>query len=227
MTLTVCSERQYEVQNDRPCCGYSHTFWSLVTSTVCAASFTLAQWSTVKSSSMTLALSLASNQAATVEQHWAYFAGIWQTSPLWYPCLGPVIPFPVPFTWVWNVGCFWQRTLSRRKLRWTMLALCAGTTHVGVWGMNSRGLRPTVNINFLAWLTEAIYSFCCASTLQTLHVQWVECEVGGVLGDGNEGVRDTSGPCIPYCLFANSKHRQPYITSCEWMEEEKCLAAMQ
>ena len=134
MTLTVYSEMQYDVQNDCPCCGYSRKFWSLVTSTVCAASFTLAQWATVKSSSMTLAVSIASNQAATVEQHWTYFAGLWQTGPLWYPCLGSVIPFPVPFTWVWNVECFGQRLLSRWKLRWAMLALCAGATHAGLLG---------------------------------------------------------------------------------------------
>ena len=50
VTLTSYSEMQYDVQNDRPCCRYSRMFWSLVTSTVCAASFTLAQWATVKSS---------------------------------------------------------------------------------------------------------------------------------------------------------------------------------
>ena len=185
MTLTVYSEMQYDVQNDCPCCGYSRKFWSLVTSTVCAASFTFAQWATVKSSSMTLAVSLASNQAATVEQHWAYFAGIWQIGPLvhWYPCLGcHSIPNPIYLgleCWV-----FWTETLIQMKAAMGNARFVCWNNACWVVEMNSRGLRPTVKINFLASLTEVDPQFllCISSqTLQTLHVQWVECEADWVL----------------------------------------------
>ena len=166
---------------------------------------------------MTLAVSLASNQAAAMEHHWAYFAGIWETGPR---CLCSVISFPIPIHLGLECWMLWTETVIQMKsVMGTARSVCWSNA-CWVVRMNSKGLRPTVNINFLASLTEV--------ALQTLHVRWVECDAGWVLDDGNEGVSDLrkSGPCIPCCLFVNSKHRRCYITSCEWMEEEKCLAAM-
>ena len=97
MTLTVYSESQYEVQNDRPWCGYSRPFWSLVTGTVCAASFILAHWATAKSSLMTLALfpykQPSSHSGATLSMLCWHLAD-WSTMvPLPWSCHS--IPSPI------------------------------------------------------------------------------------------------------------------------------------
>ena len=158
---------------------------------------------------MTLAVSFVSCHAVIVEQQWASFAGILQIGLIWYPCLGSIIPFPTLFAWVWNAGCCDEQcslcVLEQRMLSW--------------WdGLQRFGASSKRQLScFIDWSWSTVCAVRQQSKmLYTLRVQWVECKAGWVLGDGWP---------MHSILFANSKYRC-YITSREWMEEEKCLAAL-
>ena len=165
---------------------------------------------------MTLAVSLASSHAVTVEQQWASFAGILQIGLIRYPCLGSVIPFPTPFAWVWNTGgCDEQ------------CSLCVLEQRMLGWGDGLQRFEASSKRQlscFIDWSWSTVFAVHQQSkTLHMLRVQWVECDAGWVLGDGWPWTQE-KWP-MHSILFANSKYRC-YITSREWMEEEKCLAAV-
>lgn len=142
--------------------------------TVHVASFTLAQWSTEKSSLMTLAVSLANNQAGTVEQQWTSFAGIWQTGPTGYSCLDSIIPFPTPFSWVWNVGNFGQRSFPNESCNVQCSFCVLEQCTLGWWNGFQRFETKSKHqlscfINRSRPTVFAVHQHC--QTFQTLHMQ--------------------------------------------------------
>ena len=146
---------QYGIWNDRPCCGYGRKFWSLVTSTVCAASFTLAQWTTA----------------------WWYLQFPLQTTkqPQWsnseHPLLasGRLVQYGThalvlsfhsqPHSLGFGMLEVLNRDCFQTKAAMSNAHFVCWNNACWVCGMDSRRLQPTVKINFLASLTEVDIQF--------------------------------------------------------------------
>ena len=82
---------------------------------ISAAPLTLAQCGTAESGSVALTVPFTGNHTATVEEQGASLADIFQNCPIWDRHFGSAIPFPPPFTGVWNVWSFGEGLLPDKS----------------------------------------------------------------------------------------------------------------
>ena len=154
--------------NDRPCCWYSPLFWSLVTSTVCAASFTVQECSVNVNvvimgqnkvqldDTCSFPCKQPSSQSGATLSILCWHLADWSTMvPLTFFCHS--IPSPIHL----GLECwmFLTETLIQMKAVMDNARFLCWSNACWVVGMNSRGLRPTVNISFLASFTEVDLQF--------------------------------------------------------------------
>ncbi len=138
--------------------------------------FVLAQRTAMETSLMALAVTPTGHSAHTLEQQRASLVDVWQIPPIFHPLVGSGIPFPAPVTGIWDLWCSREGLYSFQTnlVVWRACLVCLKRAF-WVGGMESRDLRPRVNISFLASFTDwAAYFLLCLST--------VRCSIRLILG---------------------------------------------